>query len=151
MAVNGARLGQSLPKQSPGRLFAAQQRSRNCNLRLGLDRGGTASGPFYVRCHDAGCRATLPRSSLVLTGLNHGDSKRFMMRSSSETRSSIRIHASLDFDDHQRLAALAEREHSSVARIVKLAVIDFLDRHAPIGPEYVGDVRSSKQTRQGTP
>jgi hypothetical protein len=41
---------------------------------------------------------------------------------------SIPIHSRLEPDDHARLTTLAARQNSSVARIVKLAVIDFLDR-----------------------
>jgi hypothetical protein len=36
----------------------------------------------------------------------------------------------LEPDDHERLTMLADQQNSSVARMVKLAVIEFLDRHA---------------------
>ena len=41
---------------------------------------------------------------------------------------SLRIHSSLEPKDYQRLTALAARERSSVSRMVKLAVLEFLDR-----------------------
>lgn len=41
----------------------------------------------------------------------------------------IPIHSRLEPDNYERLAALADQQNSSVARIVKLAVIEFLDRH----------------------
>jgi hypothetical protein len=44
----------------------------------------------------------------------------------------LRIHSSLELGRYQRLTVLANRESSSLARIVKLAVIEFLDRHLPV-------------------
>jgi predicted HicB family RNase H-like nuclease len=40
----------------------------------------------------------------------------------------IPIHSRLEPDDHKRLAILADQQNSSVARIVKLAIIEYLDR-----------------------
>jgi hypothetical protein len=37
----------------------------------------------------------------------------------------------LEPGDHERLTTFAAQQNSSLARMVKLAVIEFLDRHAP--------------------
>ena len=42
----------------------------------------------------------------------------------------VPIHSRLEPDDDERLTMLADQQNSSVARMVKLAVIEFLDRHA---------------------
>lgn len=42
----------------------------------------------------------------------------------------IVIHTRLEPDDHARLLRLANRQHSSKARIIKLAVREYLDRHS---------------------
>jgi len=51
-----------------------------------------------------------------------------------------RIHSSVEPDIFQRLTALADREESSLARIVKLAVIEFLDRRR-------NSAKSTRETR----
>ena len=53
-----------------------------------------------------------------------------MIRRPLEKPAPIPIHSRLEPGDHGRLAALAAQQNSSVARIVKLAVIDFLNRHS---------------------
>ena len=56
----------------------------------------------------------------------------------------IPIHARLARSDHERLVAVADRQDSSVARIIKLAVIEYLDRHTrDLGPDKL--IRSNKQ------
>jgi hypothetical protein len=62
--------------------------------------------------------------------LNQNDSKYRMIRGASKKAASVRIHSSLEPGDHERLAQLAGHQNSSVARIVKLAVIEYLDRYA---------------------
>jgi hypothetical protein len=52
-----------------------------------------------------------------------------MIRRPPKKPAPMPIHSRLDPQDHARLAALADQQNSSVARIVKLAVIDFLERH----------------------
>ena len=54
-----------------------------------------------------------------------------MIRKPSKKRKPQRIHSSVDVETHQRLITLAKREKSSVARIIKLAVVEFLDKHQP--------------------
>jgi hypothetical protein len=41
-------------------------------------------------------------------------------------------------DDHERLTTLAGQQASSVAQMVKLAVIEFLDRYAPADVQTSG-------------
>lgn len=53
-----------------------------------------------------------------------------MGRVSPENRYSARIHSGLEPKDYERLAALAEREKTSISQIVRLAVIAFLNRRA---------------------
>ncbi|PNE10949.1 MAG: hypothetical protein CR217_11605 [Beijerinckiaceae bacterium] len=43
----------------------------------------------------------------------------------------VPIHSRLESGDHERLTTLAAQHDSSLARMVKLAVIEFLNRHAP--------------------
>ena len=62
-----------------------------------------------------------------------------MIRRPPIRRALMPIHARLEADDHERLAALADQQNSSVARIVKLAVLEFLERHAR------GDIGSSNR------
>jgi hypothetical protein len=57
----------------------------------------------------------------------------------------LRVHSSLELGTFQRLAALAERENSSVARIVKLAIVEFLDEH----PASATPNRTTRQNRRG--
>jgi hypothetical protein len=49
-----------------------------------------------------------------------------MIRRPPKKPAPIPIHSRLEPGDHERLTALADQQNSSVARIVKLAVIDFL-------------------------
>jgi hypothetical protein len=63
--------------------------------------------------------------------LIQNDSKITMIRTRAKKQKPIRIHSSLDVETHQRLTALAKRDKSSVARVIKLAVIEFLDKHQP--------------------
>ncbi|MGC2224077.1 MAG: hypothetical protein WA624_17885, partial [Methylocella sp.] len=42
----------------------------------------------------------------------------------------VPIHSRLEPGEHERLTTLAAQHDSSLARMVKLAVIEFLDRHA---------------------
>ena len=53
-----------------------------------------------------------------------------MIRRSPRKPALIPIHSRLEPGEHDRLQVLADRQNSSVARIVKLAVIEYLDRHA---------------------
>jgi hypothetical protein len=51
-----------------------------------------------------------------------------MIRRPPKKPAPIPIHSRLQPEDFARLTALADQQDSSVARIVKLAVIDFLER-----------------------
>lgn len=73
------------------------------------------------------------------------------MPSSAGSRGSTCIHSSLDAGDLARLRAFAEKEKSSVSWVIKLAVIEFLNRSSPAGSASVGNPMSSNETRQGMP
>jgi hypothetical protein len=53
-----------------------------------------------------------------------------MIRRSPNKPPPVPIHSRLEPGDHERLTTLADQQDSSLARMVKLAVIEFLDRHA---------------------
>lgn len=73
------------------------------------------------------------------------------MPSSAGSRASARIHSSLDAGDLARLRAFAEKDNSSISRVIKLAVIEFFNRSSPAGSASVGNPMSSNETRQGMP
>ena len=54
----------------------------------------------------------------------------------------VPIHSRLEPGDHERLTTLADQQASSVARMVKLAVIEFPDRYAP------ADVQTSERPKR---
>jgi hypothetical protein len=54
-----------------------------------------------------------------------------MVRRPRDKSAPIPIHSRLEPSDYVRLTAFADQQNSSVARIVKLAVIEYLDRHGP--------------------
>jgi hypothetical protein len=62
--------------------------------------------------------------------MNQNESKSGMIRRSPKKPPPLSIHSRLEPEDHERLTTLADQQGSSVARIVKLAVIEFLDRQA---------------------
>jgi hypothetical protein len=70
-----------------------------------------------------------------------------MIRRSPNKPPPLSIHSRLGPDDHERLTTLADQQGSSVARIVKLAVIEFLDRHAPA--EVPTSDRPNRASRRG--
>jgi predicted transcriptional regulator len=53
-----------------------------------------------------------------------------MIRRASKKQVPVAIHSRLDPAEHQRLAEFAERQNSSVARIIKLAVMDYINRQS---------------------
>jgi hypothetical protein len=69
-----------------------------------------------------------------------------MIRRPPKKPAPIPIHSRLESNDHARLTALADQQNSSVARIVKLAVIEFLDRHK-LGDRQASDppIRASRR------
>ena len=71
--------------------------------------------------------------------MNQNESKFGMIRWSPNKLPPLPIHSRLEPDDHDRLTTLADQQGSSVARMVKLAVIEFLDRHTP------ADVQTSER------
>ena len=70
-----------------------------------------------------------------------------MIRRPADIQSPVRIHSSLKLEDYERLTALARDENSSVSRIVKLAVIEFLNRRLPLGGESSN--RSARTMKRG--
>lgn len=54
-----------------------------------------------------------------------------MIRRTVKKQIPVRIHSSLDANDHQCLAMLAGEQNSSAPRIVKLAVLEYLERTPP--------------------
>jgi hypothetical protein len=69
-----------------------------------------------------------------------------MIRRSPKKPPPVPIHSRLEPGDHERLTMLAAQQDSSVARMVKLAVIEFLDRHVPTD-EQTSD-RPNRASRQ---
>jgi hypothetical protein len=57
-----------------------------------------------------------------------------MIRRASAKQVPLAIHSCLDPAEHQRLVEFADRQNSSVARIIKLAVMDYVGRNAG-GPD----------------
>ena len=53
------------------------------------------------------------------------------MRRSSRKRALVPVHSRLEADQYERLMALAEQQDSSLARLVKLAIAEFLDNYSP--------------------
>lgn len=62
--------------------------------------------------------------------MNQNESNAGMIRRPPKKPPLVPIHSRLEPDDRERLTKLADQQDSSVARMVKLAVIEFLDRHA---------------------
>jgi hypothetical protein len=67
-----------------------------------------------------------------------------MRRRRPKKQALLRIHSSLEPDTFKRLTALADYEKCSVARIVKLAVVEFLDRH-PVSATPNRDTRTNRR------
>ena len=70
-----------------------------------------------------------------------------MIRHPPKNPALIPIHSRLEPDGHKQLAALADQQNSSVARIVKLAVIEYLDRHVR-GDLQTSDRHNRANSRQ---
>jgi predicted transcriptional regulator len=54
-----------------------------------------------------------------------------MKRPRGSRSAPVRVHSSLEPETFQRLQQLAKRERSSLSRLIKLAVLAFLDESEP--------------------
>ena len=79
----------------------------------------------------------------VVDYLNQNDSNASWVADRRHRRL-LRIHSSLEPDLFRRFTPLADHEQSSLARIVKVAVVEFLDRHE-ISATANRDMRANKR------
>jgi hypothetical protein len=117
---------------SSSRTCRAERRSEPSLAVRGIERSGQAIQPHSRVPNILGStRAKVAYMVDQRIKMNQNESKSGMIRWTLNKLPPVPIHSRLEPGDHERLTTLADQQDSSVARMVKLAVIEFLDRHAP--------------------